>query len=675
MNESSDKGNVISHVDMANALRVLAIDAVERASSGHPGMPMGMADVASVLFTRFLKFDSRAPDWPDRDRFILSAGHGSMLLYGLLHLCGYGDMPLKEIENFRQLGSKAAGHPEWGLAGGIETTTGPLGQGLANAVGMALGERILNARFGDDIVDHRTYALVSDGDLMEGISHEAITLAGHLKLSRLIVLWDDNRISIDGEISLADSSSVGMRFESAGWHVVSVDGHNPEAIEAAIAEAIEADKPSLVACRTIIGYGAPSKQNSAACHGAPLGEEEAAAARKQLGWQHAPFIIPERIVDAWRLVGLRGGRARSTWQKRFDALPDDVGESFRRMMEGDLPCGLPEAFRKHKNAVAHTKETIASRTASLKTIEAIADVMPELLGGSADLTGSTATRSSQMSVITPQDFSGRFIHYGVREHGMVAAMNGLALHGGCIPYGGTFLVFSDYCRPSLRLAALMGMRVILVATHDSIGVGEDGPTHQPVEHLASLRAIPNLLVLRPADALETAECWEVALAQKHRPSVLVLSRQKLPAIRTSVPDENPCLRGAYELSGSDGSAQISLLASGSEASIALDAQEILLERGISSRVVSVPCLNLFAEQAQAYQEDILGPGTIRIAVEAGVRYGWGAYVGVEGGFLGMRSFGASAPAGKLYEHFSITAKGVAQLAQERLERRETLNGE
>ena len=675
MNKSSDKGNVISHADMANALRVLAIDAVERAASGHPGMPMGMADVASVLFTRFLKFDSRVPDWPDRDRFILSAGHGSMLLYGLLHLCGYADMPLKEIENFRQLGSKAAGHPEWGLAGGIETTTGPLGQGLANAVGMALGERILNARFGDDIVDHRTYALVSDGDLMEGISHEAITLAGHLKLSRLIVLWDDNRISIDGEISLADSSNVGMRFESAGWHVVSVDGHNPEAIEAAIAEAIEADKPSLVACRTIIGYGAPSKQNSAACHGAPLGEEEAAAARKQLGWQHAPFIIPERIVDAWRLAGLRGGRARSAWQKRFDALPDDVGESFRRMMEGDLPCGLPEAFRKHKNAVAHAKETIASRTASLKTIEAIAGVMPELLGGSADLTGSTATRSSQMSVITPQDFSGRFIHYGVREHGMVAAMNGLALHGGCIPYGGTFLVFSDYCRPSLRLAALMGMRVILVATHDSIGVGEDGPTHQPVEHLASLRAIPNLLVLRPADALETAECWEVALAQKHRPSVLVLSRQKLPAIRTSAPDENPCSRGAYELSGSDGSAQISLLASGSEVSIALDAQEILLERGISSRVVSVPCLNLFAEQVQAYQEDVLGPGTIRIVVEAGVRYGWGAYVGVEGGFLGMRSFGASAPAGKLYEHFSITAEGVAQLAQERLDRRETLNGE
>ena len=675
MNKSSDKGNVISHADMANALRVLAIDAVERAASGHPGMPMGMADVASVLFTRFLKFDSRVPDWSDRDRFILSAGHGSMLLYGLLHLCGYADMPLKEIENFRQLGSKAAGHPEWGLAGGIETTTGPLGQGLANAVGMALGERILNARFGDDIVDHRTYALVSDGDLMEGISHEAITLAGHLKLSRLIVLWDDNRISIDGEISLADSSNVGMRFESAGWHVVSVDGHNPEAIEAAIAEAIEADKPSLVACRTIIGYGAPSKQNSAACHGAPLGEEEAAAARKQLGWQHAPFIIPERIVDAWRLAGLRGGRARSAWQKRFDALPDDVGESFRRMMEGDLPCGLPEAFRKHKNAVAHAKETIASRTASLKTIEAIAGVMPELLGGSADLTGSTATRSSQMSVITPQDFSGRFIHYGVREHGMVAAMNGLALHGGCIPYGGTFLVFSDYCRPSLRLAALMGMRVILVATHDSIGVGEDGPTHQPVEHLASLRAIPNLLVLRPADALETAECWEVALAQKHRPSVLVLSRQKLPAIRTSAPDENPCSRGAYELSGSDGSAQISLLASGSEVSIALDAQEILLERGISSRVVSVPCLNLFAEQVQAYQEDVLGPGTIRIVVEAGVRYGWGAYVGVEGGFLGMRSFGASAPAGKLYEHFSITAEGVAQLAQERLDRRETLNGE
>ena len=671
MNESSNEASAISHADMANALRVLAVDAVERAASGHPGMPMGMADVACVLFTRFLKFDSRAPDWLDRDRFVLSAGHGSMLLYGLLHLCGYEDMPMDEIEKFRQLNSKAAGHPEWGVAGGIETTTGPLGQGLANAVGMALGERVLNARFGDDIVNHRTYALVSDGDLMEGISHEAIALAGHLKFGRLIVLWDDNRISIDGETSLADSSNVGMRFKSAGWHVAEVDGHDPEAIEAAIAAAIKTDEPSLVACRTIIGYGAPSKQNTAACHGAPLGEEEAAAARKQLGWQHVPFVIPERIVDAWRLAGLRGGRDRSAWQKRFDALPEDVNESFRRMMEGDLPCGLPEAFRKHKNAVAQAKEAIATRTASLNTLEAIADVVPELLGGSADLTGSTATCPAKMSAITPQDFSGSFIHYGVREHGMVAAMNGLALHGGCIPYGGTFLVFADYCRPALRLAALMGVRVILVATHDSIGVGEDGPTHQPVEHLASLRAIPNLLVLRPADALETAECWEVALAQKHRPSVLVLSRQKLPAVRTSIPDENPCLRGAYELSGSSGNAQVSLLASGSEVSIALEAQEILLGREISSRVVSVPCLNLFAEQEQAYQEDVLGPGTIRIAVEAGVRYGWGAYVGVEGDFLGMRSFGASAPAGDLYKHFGITAEELAKLAQERLERRST----
>lgn len=675
MNEPSDEVSAISHADMANALRVLAIDAVERAASGHPGMPMGMADVACVLFTRFLKFDSREPGWPDRDRFILSAGHGSMLLYGLLHLCGYEDMPISEIEKFRQLDSKAAGHPEWGLASGIETTTGPLGQGLANAVGMALGERILNSRFGDGIVDHRTYALVSDGDLMEGISHEAIALAGHLKLGRLIVLWDDNRISIDGETSLADSSDVPLRFESAGWHVVDVDGHDPEAIEAAIAKAVEADKPSLVACRTIIGYGAPSKQNSAACHGSPLGAEESSAARRQLKWQHAPFVIPERIIDAWRLAGLRGGRARSAWQKRVDSLPEDAGDSFRRTMEGDLPCDLPEAFHKYKNTVAQAKEVIASRTASLNTLEAVAEVVPELLGGSADLTGSTATRPAKMSAITSQDFSGRFIHYGVREHGMVAVMNGLALHGGCIPYGGTFLVFSDYCRPALRLAALMGLRVILVATHDSIGVGEDGPTHQPVEHLASLRAIPNLLVLRPADALETAECWEVALAQKHRPSVLVLSRQKLPSVRTSVPDENPCLQGAYELSGSSGNAQVSLLASGSEMSIALEAQEILLERGISSRVVSVPCLNLFAEQEQAYQEDVLGPGTIRIAVEAGVRYGWGAYVGVEGDFLGMRSFGASAPAGDLYKHFGITAEELAKLAQERLERRERNGGD
>ena len=671
MNESLGEDNGVSHADMANALRVLAIDAVESANSGHPGMPMGMADVAAVLFRRFLKFDACEPGWFDRDRFILSAGHGSMLLYGLLHLCGFKDMTLEELQRFRQLHSKAAGHPEFGLASGIETTTGPLGQGLSNAVGMALAERMLNARFGDEIVDHRTYALVSDGDLMEGISHEAISLAGHLRLSRLVVLWDDNRISIDGETSLADSSDVPLRFQAAGWHVVSVDGHDPDEIEAGITEAIDSDKPSLVACRTVIGYGAPNKQNSADCHGAPLGEEEAAAARKQLGWEDAPFEIPERILDAWRLAGLRGGHQHRAWKKRLEALPEDVRDVFRRSMEGDLPCGLPGVLGKHKREVARARESLASRTASLKSLEVIASAVPELMGGSADLTGSTATRPSDMQAITAQDFSGRFLHYGVREHGMVAAMNGIALHGGLIPYGGTFLVFSDYCRPSLRLAALMGVRVVLVATHDSIGVGEDGPTHQPVEHLASLRAIPNLLVMRPADALETAECWEVALGEKHRPSVMVLSRQKLAPVRDEAMEENPCLRGGYELSAATGTPQVSLLASGSEVAIALAAQEILLQRGVAARVVSMPCLDLFAEQSEAYQEDVLGPGTVRIAVEAGVRYGWGAYIGSEGDFLGMEGFGASAPAGELYEHFGINAEALASLAQERLARRTT----
>ena len=665
MNEAAGETQV-SRQAMANALRILAIDAVEQAGCGHPGMPMGMADVACALFTRFLKFDSRAPHWHDRDRFVLSAGHGSMLLYGLLHLCGYADMTIDELQRFRQLGSKAAGHPEYGLASGIETTTGPLGQGLANAVGMALAERMLNARFGDGIVDHRTYALVSDGDLMEGVSHEAVSLAGHLNLARLTVLWDDNRISIDGETSLADSSDIMARFQAAGWHVAGVDGHDPAAVEAGIAQALAADRPSLLACRTTIGYGAPNKQNSAACHGAPLGEEEAAAARRALGWNQAPFRIPERILDAWRIAGLRGGRERRDWQKRLDGLPEEQRSLYRRAMEGELPASLDRALAGYKKRLCQERKPVATRTASLQALEEIAREVPELVGGSADLTGSTATRPKPMTAIAPGDFAGRFVHYGVREHAMVAAMNGMALHGGLIAYGGTFLVFSDYCRPALRLAALMGIRTILVASHDSIGLGEDGPTHQPVEHLAALRAIPGLLVLRPADAVETAECWQVALEERRRPSVLVLSRQKLPAVREDCPEENPCLRGGYEIAAAAGTAQVSLLASGSEVAVALEAQGILRRHDIAARVVSMPCLDLFAEQPQAYQEDILGPGTIRIAVEAGLRQGWEGHIGAGGAFLGMGDYGASAPGEELFRHFSITAEALASLAQERL---------
>lgn len=647
---------------MANALRILAIDAVEQAKSGHPGMPMGMADVAVVLFSRFLKFDAQDPQWPDRDRFVLSAGHGSMLLYALLYLCGFADMGIDQLKRFRQLGSPAAGHPEHGSAGGIETTTGPLGQGLANAVGMAIAERMLNARFGDELVSHRTWALVSDGDLMEGISHEAASLAGHLNLSRLTLLWDDNRISIDGATSLADSSDIPARFRAAGWHVAAADGHDQDSIEAAIAEATEAEQPGLVACRTIIGHGAPNKQNTAACHGSPLGAEEAAAARRALGWELGAFQVPEPVLDAWRITGLQGRRERCAWNERLDAKEEVERDAFLRAQDGQLPSKFADGMIRHRKSLADAPQTIATRAASKNTLQHLAQEIPELTGGSADLTGSTATRPPELRPITASDFSGRFLHYGVREHAMLAAMNGMALHGGVIPYGGTFLVFSDYARPALRLAALMGLRVIFVASHDSIGVGEDGPTHQPVEHLAALRAIPNLLVLRPADAVETAECWEIALAQKTRPSVLVLSRQKLPPARSDSPTENPCLRGGYELLPAEGAARVTLLAGGSEVSVAMEARALLQAQSIPTRIVSMPCLDLFAEQPRNYRENMLGAGTIRVAVEAGVRQGWDACIGEEGDFIGMEGFGASAPAQDLYRHFGITPEKLAERA-------------
>jgi transketolase len=659
-----------AHDRMANAIRALAMDAVEQAKSGHPGLPMGAADIATVLFTRFLKFDPAAPRWPDRDRFVLSAGHGSMLIYALLHLLGSPDMTIEELRRFRQLHSKTPGHPENFITPGVETTTGPLGQGLGNAVGMALAERMLAAEFGDQIVDHHTYVLASDGDLMEGISQEAIALAGHLKLSKLIVLFDDNGISIDGPLSLADSVDQVKRFEAAGWAASRIDGHDPEAIAAAIEQAQGSDRPTLIACRTTIGFGAPSKAGTEKCHGSPLGAEEIAGARKQLGWNDAAFEIPADIRDLWRTATQRAQAARRIWEQRLNALDAARRGEFERRMRGDLPAAaLAAAVRGWKEKLAASPLEIATRSASEKALEALVPAAPEMVGGSADLTGSNNTRTKAMKAVTASDFSGRFIHYGVREHGMAAAMNGMALHGGFIPYSGTFLVFTDYCRPSIRLAALMGERVIHVMTHDSIGLGEDGPTHQPVEHLAALRAMPNLLVFRPADAVETAECWELALQARKSPSVLALTRQNVPQLRTDFVAENRCANGAYELVAADGKAEVSLFATGSEVAIAVQAQKLLAERGVVARVVSVPCFELFFTAPADYRERVIGDAKVRVGIEAAVRQGWDAVIGSDGAFVGMSTFGASAPYKDLYKHFGITPEAVAEAALSRLGKR------
>ncbi len=649
--------------DMANAIRALAMDAVQKANSGHPGMPMGMADVATVLFSRFLKFDPSRPDWADRDRFVLSAGHGSMLLYALLHLTGYEDMTLEEIRNFRQLDSRTAGHPEYGHAKGIETTTGPLGQGLANAVGMALAERLVNARFGDGLVDHHTYTIAGDGCLMEGVSHEAISLAGHLRLSKLIVLFDDNSISIDGSTDLTCDDDQVKRFEASGWDTARVDGHDPEAVAAAIAAARESDKPSLIACKTTIGYGAPNKQGTAATHGAPLGDEEIAAAREALGWPYPPFEIPEAVLNAWRAAGRRSQDAVKAWQGRLEA--SDQRAVFERQMAGKLPEGWQDALAAFKAEIAAEAPSLATRVSSQKTLDVLAAAIPEMIGGSADLTGSNNTKAKSQGVVTPDDFSGSYIHYGVREHGMAAAMNGLALHGGLIPYGGTFLVFSDYCRPSIRLSALMGQRVVYVMTHDSIGLGEDGPTHQPVEHLAALRAIPNLLVFRPADTIETAECWELALQSEDAPSLLALTRQGLPTLRKDI-SENLSAYGAYIMAPADSERQVTLIASGSEVQIALEAQKLLRAEGISAAVVSMPCWELFEQQPPHYRDEVLSPGTLHIAIEAAMPFGWERWIESGGAFIGMRSFGASAPIKDLYKKFNITAEAVVEAVKTRI---------
>ena len=665
----TEAGAMAAHKDMANAIRFLAADGVQQASSGHPGMPMGMADVATVLFTRYLKFDPSAPRWEDRDRFVLSAGHGSMLLYALLYLTGYEGMTVEELKNFRQLGSRTAGHPEYGHAPGIEATTGPLGQGIGNAVGMALAERLLNARFGDGTVDHYTYVLAGDGCLMEGISHEAISLAGHYGLSKLIMLWDDNRISIDGSTELSVSDDQLARFRACGWDVETVDGHDAEAVAAAMETARASARPSLIGCRTTIGYGAPSKAGTAATHGAPLGAEEIAGAREKLGWPHAPFVVPDAVLSAWRAVGDRGAAARAAWEARVEAMEPASRAEFRRMMAGTLPAGWQAALDAHKRRLADEPPKWATRKASGEALEVLTNAIPEMIGGSADLTGSNNTRTKCTEPITGTDFSGRYVHYGVREHAMAAVMNGMALHGGLIPYGGTFLIFTDYMRPSIRLCALMKQRVIFVLTHDSIGLGEDGPTHQPVETLAALRAIPNLNVLRPADAVETAECWAIALGQDATPSAMVLTRQAVAPLRTRYTDENLCARGAYVLAEAEGGERkVTLLATGSEVAVALAARETLQgDDGIPTAVVSMPCWELFDAQDKTYREHVLGrPGAIRVGVEAAVSLGWGRYLGTDGAFVGMTGFGASAPGGALFEHFGITAENVVTAARARL---------
>jgi transketolase len=653
-----------AHQALANAIRFLAIDAVEKSKSGHPGMPMGMADVATVLWQKFLKFNPADPHWPDRDRFVLSAGHGSMLLYAVNYLLGYEHLTIEEIKNFRQWGSKTAGHPEHEIEIGIETTTGPLGQGIATAVGMAMAERMQAARFGGDLVDHRTWVIASDGDLMEGISHEAASLAGHLRLNRLIVFYDDNNISIDGATSLSYSDDNLSRFRAYGWDVQQIDGHDPAAIAAAAEKALKAERPSLIACKTKIGFGSPNKVGTKDSHGSPLGTEETAATRKALGWDAPPFVIPEPILQEWRSFAERSKSAYENWQKKLSA--HAKREEFKTALSGDLPKTIEPALRALCEKIATNKPARATRQCSGDALEVLVPLVPEMIGGSADLTGSVNTQVKGFASVKPDDFSGRYIHYGVREHGMAAAMNGMTLHGGFIPYSGTFLQFADYSRPAIRLGALMRQRVIHVMTHDSIGLGEDGPTHQPVEHLASLRAMPNLYVFRPADGIETAECWAAALALKHAPSIMSLTRQALPTLRAAE-TENLCAKGGYILKEAAGPRQVTLLATGSELHLAIEAQAELAKTGIQAAVVSLPCWELFEEQPQAYRDAVLGTAP-RIAIEAAIGFGWERYLGNEGVFIGMQGFGASAPAPTLYERFGITTAAVVAAAQKIIEK-------
>ncbi|MDE2163229.1 MAG: transketolase [Alphaproteobacteria bacterium] len=649
---------------LANAIRALTMDAVEAAKSGHPGLPMGMADVATVLFSKFLKFDPQTPNWPDRDRFVLSGGHGSMLLYSLLYLTGYPGITMDDIKHFRKIDSPCAGHPEYGHLPGIEVTTGPLGQGIAHAVGMALAERILNARYGDALVDHRTYVIASDGDLMEGISHEAISLAGHLKLSRLIVLYDDNGISIDGHTSITDSTDTIERFQAAGWNTCRVDGHDAADVARGLVWAQSSDAPVLLACKTIIGFGFPTRAGTQKAHSDAPGAEEIAGARKILNWPWDPFVIPDDIAAEWRAIGARGKGAHEAWTKRKSASP--AVAAFDAAMAGDVPAGVDTGLTELKKKVSAEKPAVATRKASEMALEVINAQWPITIGGSADLTPSNNTKTKDnMKDIVTGDFTGRYVRFGIREHGMAAALNGMALHGGIFPYGGTFMVFSDYARPSIRLAALMGIRVGFVMTHDSIGLGEDGPTHQPVEHLAAMRAMPNLKVFRPADAVETAECWSLTVSDKKSPSFLALTRQNLPTVRTVHTDENLCAKGAYELAAAPG-AKVTLLASGSEVELALKARDLLAAENIPTRVVSMPCWELFEQQSETYRDTVLGPGTVKVGIEAAVRFGWDRYIGSTGAFVGMHSFGASGPYKDVYRHFAITPEAVVEAAKSAL---------
>lgn len=643
---------------MPNAIRVLTLDAVKAANSGHSGMPMGMADVATALFTRHIHIDPTRPDWADRDRFVLSAGHGSMLIYALNHLLGYEDMSMDQIRNFRQLGSRTAGHPEFGHAAGIETTTGPLGQGIATSVGMALAERVLNARFGDELVDHYTYVIAGDGCLMEGISHEAIDLAGHLKLAKLIVFFDDNGVTIDGDTTLSTSMDQKTRFAAAGWDVMEIDGHDQDAIDAAIESAKASDRPSMIACKTVIGFGAPTFAGKAKAHGAITGDEEIAGTREAIGWPYPPFEIPEDVLGLWRDAGKRSVGAREAWETRLAG--SESKAAFEQAMAGNID-GVSEALAGYRASLAKEMPKVATRKASEMALEVINAATEITVGGSADLTGSNNTKTSQTAPIAPGAYDGRYVYFGIREHGMAAALNGMALHGGIIPYGGTFLVFTDYARAAMRLSALMGQRVIYVMTHDSIGLGEDGPTHQPVEHIASLRAMPNMNVFRPCDAMETAECWEAALAATDRPSVLALSRQNLPALRSDA-GENQSAKGAYVLQEADGGRDITLIATGSEVEIALAAAKALAGDGVKAAVVSMPCWEAFDAQDAGYRAKVLGTGP-RLAVEAGIEMGWSKYTGNPDAFVGMSSFGASAPAGELFKHFGITAEAVTAKAK------------
>ncbi|MBS0185573.1 MAG: transketolase [Proteobacteria bacterium] len=657
-------------LQMSNCIRFLSIDAIEKAQSGHPGMPMGMADVATVLFTKFLKFNAQDPLWPDRDRFVLSAGHGSMLLYSLLYLNGYKDMSLEDLKHFRELNSKTAGHPEFGFASGIETTTGPLGQGLANAVGMALAEEILRATFGSDLVNHHTYTIVGDGCLMEGISQEAISLAGHFKLSKLIVLFDDNHISIDGDTSLSTSDNTRQRFEASGWHVQQIDGHSFVEIENALQKAQENSMPSLIACRTKIAFGAPTKEGTSKAHGAPLGPDEVAKTRINLNWSSPPFEIPETLLNAWRENGIRSEITLKNWEKRCTLSP--LSSDFNRRLKKELPAGWEESLVPLIAQIIKDRPKLATRQCSQKVLDHLVPIIPELIGGSADLTESNNTKAQKADVISPPNFKGQYIHYGIREHGMAALMNGLALHGGIIPFGGTFLIFSDYLRPALRLSALMGIQVIYVLTHDSIGLGEDGPTHQPIEHLSSLRMIPNLFVFRPADGVETAECWAVALKMSHAPSVLALSRQGLPTLRQDAswsPSQNLSERGAYILKDTSfKTRKITLLATGSEVSLALEAQKELEQLSIPTAVISMPCAELFDAQDPAYKESVLGKETLKISIEAGCGDSWAKYTGNFEHHIGINTFGASGKGPDVMKHFGFTSENIIKFVKHLLEK-------